>query len=174
MGSILFHDGNRQLQDEFGSRALADRLEQKLTRTAFTDDDRKFIESAIYFFLATADAEGRPVAVLADLCGPKIRAGRFAGGCVDLAGVSRVIVTVRDVEGRLLGRSPLIRDLKEIYLSRGRTPEQAASEADRLLARPSEFRNNPIAASGRSCRASSPTRSAGASRCSSRSCSCRR
>lgn len=60
MGSILFHDGNRQLQDEFGSRGLADRLEQRLTRTAFTDDDRQFIESAIYFFLATADAGGRP------------------------------------------------------------------------------------------------------------------
>jgi hypothetical protein len=60
MSSILFHDGNRLLQDEFGSRALADRLEQKLTRTAFTDDDKRFIESAIYFFIATADANGHP------------------------------------------------------------------------------------------------------------------
>jgi len=60
MSSILFHDGNRALQDEFGSRALADRLEQRLMRTAFTDDDRSFIESAIYFFLATADTNGRP------------------------------------------------------------------------------------------------------------------
>jgi predicted pyridoxine 5'-phosphate oxidase superfamily flavin-nucleotide-binding protein len=58
--SVLFHDGNRALQDEFGSRGLADRLEQRLTRTAFTDDDKQFIESAIYFFLATADADGRP------------------------------------------------------------------------------------------------------------------
>jgi predicted pyridoxine 5'-phosphate oxidase superfamily flavin-nucleotide-binding protein len=56
----LYHDGNRELQDAFGSRRLADRLEEKLTRTAFTDDDRSFIESASYFFLATADAEGRP------------------------------------------------------------------------------------------------------------------
>ena len=31
-----------------------------MTRTAFTDDDKAFIESVIYFFLATADAEGRP------------------------------------------------------------------------------------------------------------------
>jgi predicted pyridoxine 5'-phosphate oxidase superfamily flavin-nucleotide-binding protein len=58
--SILFHDGNRLLQDEFGSRGLADRLEQRLMRTAFTDDDKQFIESAIYFFLATADSDGRP------------------------------------------------------------------------------------------------------------------
>ena len=58
--SILYHDGNRRLQDEFDSRRIADRLEEKLTRTAFTDDDKAFIESATYFFLATADAEGRP------------------------------------------------------------------------------------------------------------------
>ena len=56
----LYHDGNRQLQDEFGSRALADRLEEKLARTAFSEDDKAFIESLPYFFLATADAQGRP------------------------------------------------------------------------------------------------------------------
>src|SRR5438105_649982 len=60
MSTVLYHDGNRALQDEFGSRGLADRLEQKLTRTAFTDDDKRFIESVIYFFLATADANGHP------------------------------------------------------------------------------------------------------------------
>ncbi|MBZ0262659.1 MAG: PD-(D/E)XK nuclease family protein [Hyphomicrobiales bacterium] len=53
----------------------------------------------------------------------------------------------RDVEGRLLGRSPLIGGLKEVYYSRGRVPDHAASESDRLLARPSEFRNTPIAKS---------------------------
>ena len=56
----LYHDGNRQLQDQFGSRALADRLEDKLARTEFTEGDREFIEGLPYFFLATADAEGRP------------------------------------------------------------------------------------------------------------------
>jgi predicted pyridoxine 5'-phosphate oxidase superfamily flavin-nucleotide-binding protein len=58
--SILYHQGNRQLQDAFDSRRIADRLEDKLTRTVFTADDRAFIESAIYFFVATADAQGRP------------------------------------------------------------------------------------------------------------------
>jgi uncharacterized protein len=58
--SILYHDGNRRLQDEFESRRIADRLEEKLTRTAFTDDDKVFIESVPYFFIATADSEGRP------------------------------------------------------------------------------------------------------------------
>jgi predicted pyridoxine 5'-phosphate oxidase superfamily flavin-nucleotide-binding protein len=58
--SILYHDGNRALQDEFDSRRIADRLEQVTTRTAFTASDTAFIERAIFFFLATADAEGRP------------------------------------------------------------------------------------------------------------------
>ena len=60
MQSILYHDGNRQLQDEFESRRIADRLEEKLARTVFTDDDVTFIESRTFFFLATADAGGRP------------------------------------------------------------------------------------------------------------------
>src|SRR5258708_20147936 len=59
MTSMLYHRGNRVFQDEFGSRRLADRLEER-SRTAFTDDDKVFIESCIYFFMATADAAGRP------------------------------------------------------------------------------------------------------------------
>ncbi len=58
--SIMYHEGNRELQDRFDSRRMADRLEERLTRTAFTEDDKAFIESAAYFFLATADAQGRP------------------------------------------------------------------------------------------------------------------
>ncbi len=58
--SIMYHDGNRQLQDRFDSRRISDKLEERLTRTAFTADDKAFIESAPYFFLATADAQGQP------------------------------------------------------------------------------------------------------------------
>src|SRR5256885_13448732 len=58
--TIMYHEGNRRLQDEFDSRRISDRLEQKLTRTAFSADDKAFIESAIYFFVATADAQGQP------------------------------------------------------------------------------------------------------------------
>ncbi len=58
--SIMFHEGSRRLQDQFNSRRISDRLEEKLTRTQFTPDDRAFIESVPYFFLATADAGGRP------------------------------------------------------------------------------------------------------------------
>ena len=58
--SRFYNDGSRDLQDRMGSRGLADRLVDKLARNTFTDDDRAFIESRPMFFLATADAEGRP------------------------------------------------------------------------------------------------------------------
>ena len=59
-GSVLYHQGNRRLQDEFDSRRIADRLEAVTFRTAFTASDTAFIGGTIFFFLATADAEGRP------------------------------------------------------------------------------------------------------------------
>jgi predicted pyridoxine 5'-phosphate oxidase superfamily flavin-nucleotide-binding protein len=58
--SVMYHEGNRQLQDRFDSRRISDRLEEKLMRKEFSADDKHFIESLPYFFLATADAEGRP------------------------------------------------------------------------------------------------------------------
>ena len=58
--SVMYHDGNRQLQDRFDSRRISDRLEEKLAHVEFTADDKAFIEALPYFFLATADAEGRP------------------------------------------------------------------------------------------------------------------
>jgi pyruvate kinase len=47
---------------------------------------------------AAADA-GEPVAILADLCGPKIRVGRFVGGHITLEAGRPVTVTTRDVHG---------------------------------------------------------------------------
>jgi predicted pyridoxine 5'-phosphate oxidase superfamily flavin-nucleotide-binding protein len=57
--AVAYHAGNRQLQDEFDSRALADRLAER-SRSEFTPEDAAFIESVIYFFLASADAAGHP------------------------------------------------------------------------------------------------------------------
>lgn len=56
----FYHDGHRAVQTRFGSGALADRLEQVTHRTQLTDADKAFIESRSFFFLATADLEGRP------------------------------------------------------------------------------------------------------------------
>ena len=55
-----YHEGARELQDRFDTRRLADRLAERLSRVEFTAEDRAFIESRNLFFLATADAEGRP------------------------------------------------------------------------------------------------------------------
>ena len=57
--TIMYHEGNRRLQDEFESRKIADRLDE-LARTAFSADDKAFVESRAFFFIATADTEGRP------------------------------------------------------------------------------------------------------------------
>ena len=56
----MYHDGMRRLQDLRETRPIADRLEQVTVHSAFSDDDRAFIERAAMFFIATADAEGRP------------------------------------------------------------------------------------------------------------------
>ena len=53
--SIMYHDGNRQLQDRFGELAHRRPAGRKQTRTAFSDKDKAFIESAAFFFIATAD-----------------------------------------------------------------------------------------------------------------------
>jgi predicted pyridoxine 5'-phosphate oxidase superfamily flavin-nucleotide-binding protein len=56
----FYHQGHRELQAQFNSTALADRLESVTHRVALTPDDKAFIEDATFFFLATADAQGRP------------------------------------------------------------------------------------------------------------------
>ena len=59
--SSPYHDGSRSLQDRFDTRRLADRLDEKfLSRPIIDADDRAFIERMDMFFLATADADGRP------------------------------------------------------------------------------------------------------------------
>jgi uncharacterized protein len=58
--SRLYRDSHRQLQRQFDTQRLADRLEQRLFRDHLTADDRAFIEALDMFFLATADASGQP------------------------------------------------------------------------------------------------------------------
>ena len=56
----MYHDGSRELQDQFDTRRLADRLETTRLHATFSERDRTFIERAAMFFLATADAAGQP------------------------------------------------------------------------------------------------------------------
>jgi uncharacterized protein len=60
MSDSTYHAGMRALQDRFDTRRLADRLDERLGRAVFSDPDKAFIESRAMFFLATADARGRP------------------------------------------------------------------------------------------------------------------
>lgn len=53
----FYHDGMRKLQDSYEGRAVADRIEDRRVHSEFTDDERQFIESAPFFFLATAAPE---------------------------------------------------------------------------------------------------------------------
>jgi len=56
----MYHEGMRRLQDLRDTRRIADRLEEVVVRTAFTAEDRAFIERSAMFFIATADADGHP------------------------------------------------------------------------------------------------------------------
>jgi hypothetical protein len=41
--SEMYHEGNRDLQDRFDTRRLADRIESLLVHDAFTERDRTFV-----------------------------------------------------------------------------------------------------------------------------------
>lgn len=56
----MFHGGSRELQDRFGTRRLAERIEDLLVHDRLNADDAAFIHARDMFFLATADEEGRP------------------------------------------------------------------------------------------------------------------
>ena len=58
--SQLYKDNHRALQDEFGTRALADRVEEAIFATEFDDASRAYIGAVDFFFLATVDGEGQP------------------------------------------------------------------------------------------------------------------
>jgi predicted pyridoxine 5'-phosphate oxidase superfamily flavin-nucleotide-binding protein len=55
----LYHDGQRECQDRFDTRRLADRLAEAAT-DRFSEDTARFIESRDMFFIASSDPEGTP------------------------------------------------------------------------------------------------------------------
>jgi predicted pyridoxine 5'-phosphate oxidase superfamily flavin-nucleotide-binding protein len=55
-----YHTGSRSLQDRFDTRALADRIDTLLVHDTIDAGDAAFIRDRDMFFLATADADGRP------------------------------------------------------------------------------------------------------------------
>lgn len=58
--SRIFQPSHRHLQRQFDSERLADRIEERLVSDRLSEGDRAFIARCDMFFLATADAAGRP------------------------------------------------------------------------------------------------------------------
>jgi uncharacterized protein len=56
----LYHDKQRLLQDKYDSRRLADVIATNNAHDAFNPLDLAFIAAQDFFFLATADADGKP------------------------------------------------------------------------------------------------------------------
>lgn len=59
-GEDLFGPESRQLQEQFDTRRLADRLVQHFVRPGLSPEQAKFISGCRMVFLATVDAAGRP------------------------------------------------------------------------------------------------------------------
>lgn len=58
--SRLYGEQHRKLQDEFGTRKMADRVEEIACKTEFDDEAKGFIEQMDMFFLSSIDHQGRP------------------------------------------------------------------------------------------------------------------
>jgi pyruvate kinase len=70
-----------------------------VVRLNFSHGDHEHHRQAFDRVRAATERLGQTVAILADLCGPKIRTGRFEGGHIDLTAGGRVTVTTRDELG---------------------------------------------------------------------------
>ncbi len=56
----IYHMGSRDLQDQFDSRKLADRVNELIVHEEITDEEREFIATRDMFFISTVDEQGRP------------------------------------------------------------------------------------------------------------------
>ena len=56
----FYHPGNRELQDAFGTRPLADRVNELIIQPEIGEEEREFITSRNMFFISTVDPDGQP------------------------------------------------------------------------------------------------------------------
>lgn len=56
----IYHPANRELQDAFGTRPLADRINELIIQPEIGDEEREFITSRNMFFISTVDPDGQP------------------------------------------------------------------------------------------------------------------
>lgn len=50
----MFHEGNRELQDRYAGRKVADRIVEMVETDSFSEEFKEFVESVPFFFLATS------------------------------------------------------------------------------------------------------------------------
>ncbi len=112
----MYHEGNRKLQDHFNSSELADRLLEVTHHTRFTDYDKSFIEGSEFFFLATADGDGRPDCSFKG--GPK--------GFVRVTGESQLVFPDYDGNGmfKSLGNIEVNGAVGLLFITMGDTPQR--------------------------------------------------
>lgn len=58
--SQFYSAEQRELQELYSTRALADRLQDMIVHAAFSEEDAAFVGRCDFFFLASVDGEGRP------------------------------------------------------------------------------------------------------------------
>lgn len=58
--SEIYGDKHRDLQEQFETRKMADRLEEMIIKTELDEMDKGFVSSRDMFFLSTIDHQGRP------------------------------------------------------------------------------------------------------------------
>jgi pyruvate kinase len=68
-------------------------------RLNMSHGDHPTHEAAYRAVRRIAEELGRTIAIFADLCGPKIRVGKFADGGIELVAREQVTITIRDVLG---------------------------------------------------------------------------
>jgi pyruvate kinase len=68
-------------------------------RLNMSHGDHDFHRTTYNHIRTIAEELKQPIAILADLCGPKIRTGKFRDGQIELIDNTRVTVTTRDVTG---------------------------------------------------------------------------
>jgi len=56
----MYHEGMRKLQDQRDTRRIADRLEETIVHSTFTQSDKTFIQECVMVFVATSDSNGYP------------------------------------------------------------------------------------------------------------------
>ncbi len=89
--NALYGTTHRQLQDEYGTRHLADRL-AAMAHAVFEPPERAFIEAATMLFLSTVDAQGQPTV--------SYKGG--APGFVRFSGASELVFPSYDGNGMFL------------------------------------------------------------------------